>query len=126
MSGETGSARSKFGTLGLDVGLVGRWVRLGYGLFLLVPLTIQSLDTVVSVSEPLTFFGLVLLYFCAIAIAYIALYYVFGESIFAVSNPWLNTLILVGPVVLLLMWNRVFLPATGIVLPGELRVAMMA
>jgi hypothetical protein len=95
--------QSRF-TLGLDAGLVGRWTRLILGgIVPLVTIVRQLLTEELS----LDFYGATARYFGAILGVYLAAHYFLGERLFARANPWLNTLILVGPPVgvLVLGWG---------------------
>ncbi len=56
---------TKFDTLDLDVDIVGRWVRVGYGLFLLIPLVSQSAQSLSYAGEMPKIWGLAFLYFTA-------------------------------------------------------------
>ncbi len=66
---ESTLTRTKFDTLGLDVGIVGRWVRVAYGLFLLIPLVFQSARSRNYAGETPIFWGLAFLYFTAFTVA---------------------------------------------------------
>lgn len=86
-------ANKKF-TLGLDAGYIGRWARLILGG--IIPLwTIASI--LVSQRPPVSFYGETLVYLVAIFIVYLAAHYFFGERFLAKVNPWIGTIILVGP-----------------------------
>ena len=43
-----------------------------------------------------------------------------------IVGPWRNTLILLGPVFLVLMWHGAIAPAVGMALPPALTVTMTA
>ncbi len=86
-------AQSRF-TLGLDAGLLGRWTRLILGG--IVPLV--TIARQLLTQEPsLSFYGATVLYFLAIFVVYLAAHYFLGERLLARTNPWIGTIILVGP-----------------------------
>ncbi len=87
-------------TLGLDAGLFGRWARLVLGA--LVPL-IVIVRQLVTQPPSLGFYGATALYFIAALVLYLAAHYFLGERLFARVNPWITTLILVGPPVVVLV-----------------------
>ena len=110
------SARhSKYGVLGLDVGGVGRWMRLFLGILYLIPIILsiifdpQSLSILtqtIKISSNVAYFYLeLLLYFVIIVLLYITVYRVFGDLIFARNNGWLNTIIFVAPPIIVGYWN---------------------
>ncbi len=66
---ESTLTKAKFDTLGLDVGIVGRWVRVAYGLFLLIPLVFQSAQSRNHAGEAPIIWGLAFLYFTALTVA---------------------------------------------------------
>jgi len=109
----------KYGELGKDVGIVGRWVRLITGLLALL-IGFSILSTV-----PLEVAAETVFYFALITIAYVAAYYFFGEKIFAKAGPIMNTILLVVPAVLILYWDFLIFPYTGIVIPRILQLAML-
>ena len=71
--------QSKFGTLGVDVGFINRWSRLFWGLLILVPTATNILLNFSPSSESIRFYGSMLLYFAAIALAYTSVYWFLGE-----------------------------------------------
>ena len=79
--------------LGRDAGLFGRWLRLIGGVLLLGGI----LWDVMADAPPLGFYGATAMYFVVVAGVYLAAYYLLGERFFARANAWINTLILVGP-----------------------------
>lgn len=86
-------------TLGLDAGTVGRWSRLILGG--IVPLI--SIGTLLATQQPSPrLFLHTILYFVVILGSYLAVHLFLGDRLFARVNPWISTLILVGPPVLLL------------------------
>ena len=124
---------SKYGTLGLDVGVIGRWSRLIWGLFILLPLAFsisQSFGSsnpelnitgeYYSFSDPVNFYTLTVFYFITILVAYTAVYWYLGDRFLKRTNAWINTLIFVGPA-FLVAW----LPIAGVALPVTLRLAML-
>lgn len=115
-------SRSRFGTLGLDVGVFGRWSRLVWGLMLLAPIVF-----VVTTSDRLDsgeFYLQATLYLVGITAAYVLVYWAFGERFFATANPWVNTAIFVGPAFTVGWWPILIEPATGVELPEALILAM--
>lgn len=108
---------SNYGTLGRDVGDVGWWLRLLWGLLLLGPAVFEA--------EPsIRFIGLSLLLLILIAAAYLVGYRLLGRRLLATGSPWVNTAVLVGPGLLLLWWNVIIAPWTGLELPGALPFAI--
>ncbi len=114
--------RSGFGTLGLDVGVFGRWSRLAWGLLLLAPIVYAVVTSDVLHSG--TFYLRALLYLAGITAAYVGVYWAFGERFFATANPWVNTAIFVGPAFTIGWWPILIAPATGVELPDALVLAM--
>ncbi len=119
----TGTA-SAYGRLGLDVGLIGRWSRLVYGLLVLVPLIVDLADDFSFSALSLAFMGRVLFYFALILAVYSAVYWFLAERFLARANPWISTLIFVGPALLVGWWNVLVAPVVGFTLPASLLVAM--
>ena len=125
-----------YGTLGLDVGAVGRWSRLLLGLFYLVPITLSILLnpgelvipsdlTRVSISEDfVVFYGSIFLSFIGILVAYTAAYLLLGERVLARGNAWLNTVIFVGPAFMVAFWNVTIGLVTDFSLPLAFVIAM--
>ena len=91
--------KSRYGRLGVDVGLFGRWSRLFWGILILAPLTIATLQDFADGGVSSAFYVQTALYFIAILAAYTVVYWFLGERLFARANPWINTAILVGPAV---------------------------
>ncbi len=116
--------RGKFGRLGLDVGLFGRWSRLLWGIALLMPLAFGGAQDLRGSASSLSFYGLAAVYFAAIVVAYVAVYWGLGERIFARANPWLNTAVFVGPAFVAAWWEILIEPSTGFGLPSSLPLAM--
>ena len=113
---------SRFETVGLDVGSVGRWTRLGMGAIMLAPIAEQLLRNT-SLAASANFYGEAALYLIGIIASYLTVYYLLGERLFARANPWINTLILVGPAIVIVWWNTAISPAVGVALPGGLSLA---
>lgn len=81
-------------TIGLDAGLVGRWTRLILGS--IIPLL--SIFRVLVSERPSTgFLAETAIYVVVIFGGYLAGHYLLGERLLARANPWIGTLILVGP-----------------------------
>ncbi len=116
-------SRSRFGTLGLDVGVVGRWSRLLWGLLILVPI-VYDVSTRSDLLDSGGFYLQAALYLVAITAAYVLVYWVFGERFFSTANAWINTAILVGPAFAVGWWPIIGAPLTGIEIPEALSLAM--
>lgn len=116
--------KSRYGTLGIDVGSFGRWSRLLWGILILVPLAMSILQDVDDGNIAPTFYIRTAAYFVGILVAYTAVYWLLGERLFAKANPWVNTIILVGPALLVAWWNFIPFPITGLRLPASLQLAM--
>lgn len=117
--------RTEYGTLGLDVGVVGRWSRLIWGLLILVPISIALYRDYVTSGISTRFVLNTVLYLFVITLAYTSAYWILGERLFARANPWLNTAILVGPAFVLAWWGILIEPLTGIHLPSGLQLATL-
>lgn len=115
-------SRSRFGTLGLDVGVFGRWSRLVLGLMLLAPIVFAVITS--DRLDSGEFYLQATLYLVGITAAYVLVYWAFGERFFATANPWVNTAIFVGPAFMVGWWPILFAPATGVELPKALILAM--
>lgn len=85
--------------LGRDAGPLGRWLRLILGIFLLGYL---AWDLVIG-APPLGFYGATALYFVAVAGVYLVVHYLLGAAFFARVTPWITTLSVVGPPVMVLV-----------------------
>lgn len=88
--------------IGRDLGAFGRWFRLIVGLYftlliLLDPLVIDP----VPAAQALSFLGNVGLYFLLIMAVYLLAFYLLGERMLPRVNPWVGTLVFLGPLVLL-------------------------
>lgn len=119
-------AVSRYGTVGYDLGRVGRWARVGYGLLIAAGAAASSVIGLGEAANPGAFLLQTLAYLAAITVAYLAAYWLLGERLFARANPWLNTLILVGPALLIVYWNLTLGYALGAELPAALALAMLA
>jgi hypothetical protein len=117
---------SAYGTVGYDLGRVGRWVRLGYGLLIAAGTAASTIVGLDEAGNPAAFLVQAVAYLAAITVAYLAAYWLLGERLFARANPWLNTLILVGPALLIAYWNLTVGYALGAELPAPLVLAMLA
>lgn len=84
--------------LGRDAGTVGRWVRLIVGVLGLGFITWDVLKD----SPPASLYVYMLVSVVAITGIYTLAYYFFGEKYLSRLNPWLNTLLLLGPTALVL------------------------
>ena len=120
----TQKGRGRFGRLGLDVGLVGRWSRLLWGIAFLLPLAFGGAKDLQGSASSLSFYGLAVIYLLGIGAAYISVYWTLGERIFARANPWLNTAVFVGPAIVVAWWEVLIQPATGLDLPSSFPLAM--
>ena len=120
------SGTGKFGKVGLDVGLFGRWSRLLWGVALLLPLAVGAVQDLQGSVRSLSFYGLAGIYFLGIVVAYVSVYWALGERIFARANPWFNTLVFVGPAFVGAWWELLIEPLTGLAVPSSLPLAMSA
>ena len=114
---------SAYGTLGLDVGVVGRWSRLALGILLLAPIAVQVAADLDGDGEPLGFYLRVTAYAVAIAAAYVLAYRALGRTVLERANAWVNTLIFVGPAFTSAWWNVLVAPWSGLELPGDFVMA---
>ncbi len=122
---DVGTAKSgsgSFGKLGLDVGIFGRWSRLLWGAAILLPLAFGAVGDLQSSGTSLSFYGLAGVYVVGISAAYVAVYWAFGERIFARANPWVNTAVFVGPAFVVDWWDLLFRPLTGLALTTALQL----
>lgn len=118
---------SRYGTLGVDVGRVGHWARLVFGLLLLVLVAVNLLARISLPAGGLLFFGQLFLYFLAIVVVYTGVYWFLGErGVLAHLSPWASTAIFVGPAFVVAWWDFLIEPITGIHLPGAFWLAMLA
>ena len=117
------ASRSRFGTLGLDVGVVGRWSRLLWGLLILTPI-VYDVSTRSDLLDSGSFYLQAAVFLVAITAAYVLVYWALGDRFFATANPWVNTAILVGPAFTVAWWPIIFAPVTGIEIPEALALGM--
>ena len=125
-AGTTQGRAGKFGELGLNVGFVGRWSRLLWGVAILLPLAAGAVRDLQSSGSSLSFYGLAGIYFLGIGAAYVSVYWALGERFFARTNPWVNTVVFVGPAIVVAWWELLFRSLTGLTLPSALPLAMSA
>ena len=92
------------------------------GALILAPIVEQLLRDS-GASRSVEFYGEAVLYLAGIVVAYLAVYYLLGEKLFARANPWINTLILVGPAIVIAWWNTAISSVVGVALPGALSLA---
>lgn len=103
-------APSQF-AIGRDVTPFGRWVRLIFGLLLVLGTGLSTISLTNRV-DPLPLLGS----FVAIAVVYYAAYLVLEKPLLARKNSWLNTLVFVAPSLVI-----VLVPA----FPAPLRAGMV-
>ncbi|MFQ5942416.1 MAG: DUF6410 domain-containing protein [Anaerolineales bacterium] len=93
--------RTESFALGLDAGPVGRWTRLILGsiipLYRIVWLLLTEQPSLRFLAEAVVYFGIIFA-------IYLAAHYFLGERLLARVNPWVGTLILVGPPTLALVF----------------------
>lgn len=116
---------TRYGTVGYDLGTVGRWSRFGLGLLIAAGAAASTLVTLNETHDPAALLVPTGLALVGIVLAYLALYRLLGERVFARANPWFNTLILVGPAFLISYWNLTLGAALGVALPAALTLAML-
>jgi hypothetical protein len=114
-----------YGTVGYDLGTVGRWSRVGYGLLIAAGAAASTLVRLGRTHNHAGFLLQAALAFVGIAVAYVAVYGLLSERVFARAAPWLNTLILVGPALTVAYWNLTLGHALGVDLPAALTLAML-
>jgi hypothetical protein len=117
---------SRYGTVGYDLGRVGRWARVGYGLLIAAGAAASTVVGLDEAGDQAAFLLQAAAYLAGITVAYLLAYWLLGERLFARANPWLNTLILVGPALLVVYWNLTLGYAVGAELPAPLALAMLA
>ena len=93
--------KSNYGVLGLDLGVVGRLLRLLVG----VAITAQITYSLATVTPSAAFLGMAFTYFAAVLIAYTTAHWILGERILSRSNPWVGTAIILGPVLVALVFD---------------------
>lgn len=87
--------------IGLEVGTLGRWFRLIIGLYLSALVTVVPLlEHPVEASNTLALLANVALYALAILAVYTLAFYLLGERFLARTDPWIGTLVFLGPLVL--------------------------
>ena len=91
-----GSEKS-YGTLGRDVGVVGRWFRLLAGSGLAGYVAFQAAGNFPTGSYPGSGMIELALYFVVTLGLYTAAHYVLGKRLLSIRNAWLRTAILLGP-----------------------------
>lgn len=92
------NATSEF-TIGLEVGVFGRWMRLIVGLYTAALIAIVPLiDHPVPAREAARFLGELAVYAILIAAVYLFAYYFLGERLLARANPWIGTFVVLAPV----------------------------
>jgi len=104
-----------YGTLGINVGIVGRWIRFVYSLLILVPIILGAIQSF-NPSTPISIFA-------GITAAYLAVYYLLGNFL-SKNHGIINTVILVGPVFVIAFWNPFFSRFTGFLLPSAFLTAL--
>jgi len=114
---------SRYGKVGLNVGPFGRWSRLVYAILILTPITIQLIQDL-SNFRSISLYGFALLYFVFITLIYTLVYILFG-NFFSKANPWINTLIFVGPPILIAYWNFSFAAVFGFSIPEAFLLALL-
>jgi hypothetical protein len=116
---------ARYGTVGYNLGTAGRWSRFGLGLLIAAGTMASTLAGHAPGRDPATLLVTTPLAFAGIAAAYLVVYALLGERVFARANPWLNTLILVGPALTIAYWNLTLGAALGVDLPASLTLAML-
>ncbi len=86
--------------IGLEVGGVGRWFRLVIGLYISLLLTVGAVlgD---PIGEAMPFLVRVFSYFVFFLLAYLLAFRLLAERVLARTDPWIGTLIMLGPVALI-------------------------
>jgi len=117
---------SHYGTVGLDVGIFGRWSRLVWGALILLGVSAGIYFNVDGNDLTLTSLALIGAYFVAITLSYLAVYYLLSLSYLERANPWVSTLIFVSPAFTTVWWNVAVAPVTNYVLSLPFTAAMGA
>jgi hypothetical protein len=117
---------ARYGTVGYNLGTAGRWSRFGLGLLIAAGTAASTLLGHGPAQDPVTLLATTALALAGIAATYLVVYALLGERVFARANPWLNTLILVGPALTIAYWNITLGAALGVALPAALTLAMLA
>jgi len=87
-------------TIGRDLGIFGRWIRLAGGI---VPLTLTLMSVLQNpqpLNEELAFWGVVGLYFLGVGAVYFLVFAILREQL-SKLNPWVSTVLFYGPVFLM-------------------------
>jgi hypothetical protein len=85
-------------TLGRDVGLFGRLIRLLAGLLSILFIVRSLGQASVQSGQQLAFLANIVLYFLAIGVVYFLVFYLYNIREVDSLNPWIPTLIFYGPV----------------------------
>ena len=117
---------SRFGRLGIEVGTVGRWARLGIGALMLAPIAVKVAGDLVGDGDPLSFYLRAALYTAAIAATFVMVYRLLSPRVLERVGPWTNTAIFVGPAFTAAWWPVLLGPWIGIALPADLTLAVGA
>lgn len=117
---------TRYGTVGYDVGSAGRWSRFAYGLLIVVGAAASTVTRIGETGDPVRFLLEAALAIAGITGAPVAVDGLLGERVFARVDPWVNTLILVGPALMVAYWNLTLGHALGVDLPTPLTLAMLA
>jgi hypothetical protein len=120
-----GGTMARFGTVGFNLGTAGRWSRFGLGLLIAAGTTASTLLGFGPARVTVAFLVATTLACAGIAAAYLVVYALLGERVFARANPWLNTLVLVGPALTIASWNLTLGATLGVDLPAALTLAML-
>lgn len=89
-----GTASSGFGTVGLDVGVTGRWLRLAGGVATVAVAVAGLATTPPAVVAP----GQVMLAFAAVLTLYTVAVLLLGDRVLGRMNPWIGSALFLGPV----------------------------
>ncbi len=116
------TATSKYGTLGLNIGVAGIASRVLLAAFYLISIPLSILTSGLSLSSLSLFLVFVGVSFAGIAAAYTATYYLLGSRL-GRWNPWVNTAIFVGPAWFVLIWGGIG-SFIGLALPAAFVAAM--
>lgn len=85
--------------IGKDVGFAGRWFRLIVGLyFSALAIAGPIVDGLPAPAEGFAFLAQVGAYFLLILLIYVGAVYLLGERVLAHANPWISSLLLLGPI----------------------------
>ena len=92
---ETRTRSSRYGTLGLDVGLFGRVVRFVAGA---AAIWAFAADFLIPPADPILLGEVALYFFFSLAVD-TAAYLILGRAVLARMNPWVGTALILGPVI---------------------------